>query len=297
MILITGATGRIGRRVVERLVAADHDVRVLIRSFDKAERLLPARDIDIIVGDLGDIDAVSSAVNGVDSILLVSPVSPDQVKLQGNIVRAAINQQSTPYIVKISGLMTTLESYVDCGRWHAETEQQIKDTGLAYTFLRPLFFMQNLAFLLKSAKLDGVIRAGVADAKIAMIDAEDIARVAALLLIEKAPLMNQAVELTSLESVSYTEIASALSELLGREVRYEARSLAQVKQALIDAKQPEWHTNILLQFNRAFQEGQGSATNNVVSDLLGRTPTTLKQYLERELEDAERDESNNPFPS
>jgi uncharacterized protein YbjT (DUF2867 family) len=297
MILITGATGRIGRRVVKHLLDANQDVRVLVRSLEKAKRLLPTNNIEVVVGDLGDSNAVNSAMQGVESVLLVSPVAPDQVELQGNLVRAASNQEPKPYVVKISGLMTSLDSYVDSGRWHAETEQKIKDTGLPYTFLRPLFFMQNLQFLLRSAKIEGVIRSGVKDARIAMIDAEDIAAVAALLLIEKKPLMNQAVELTAINSVTYKEVAAVLSQLLGREMRYEEQSLDQIREALINAGQPEWHINILLQFNRAFQEGHGSAANNIVRDLLGKAPTTLQQYLERELKTAEGDESNNPFPS
>ena len=297
MILVTGATGRIGRRVVKRLVEANQNVRVLVRSLEKAERLLPTKDVEVVVGDFGDSKAVKSAMTGVESVLLVSPVSPDQVELQGNIVKAALTQELEPYIVKISGLMTSLDSYVDSGRWHAETEQQIRDARLPYTFLRPLFFMQNLQFLLKAAKTQGVIRAGVSDAKIAMIDADDIAEVAALLLTEKNTLLNQSVELTTSMSISYSEVADILSELLGREVHYEEQSLDQVREALTNSQQPEWHIKILLQFNRAFLEGHGGAANNIVSDLLGKTPTTLKQYLERELKDSEGDESNNPFPS
>jgi len=295
MILVTGATGRIGRRVVERLVAARRPVRVLVRNRDKADKLLPS-GIEIIEGDLAEYHQVESAVDGAESVLLLSPVAPEQVAIQGNVVKAAL-ATSQPHIVKISGLGTTLDSYIDSGRWHAETEQQITSSGLQYTFLRPLFFFQNLSFLFKSARSTGLIRAGVGDARIAMVDVEDIAEVATILLMKRESLMHQAVTLTSLECVTYQDVANAFTGVLGREVRYEEQSLDEVRHALESTNQPQWHIDILLQFNRAFHEGLGDAANTVAAELLGRPPTTLLQYLEREIENTKGDDGSNPFPS
>ena len=178
-----------------------------------------------------------------------------------------------------------------------ETEHEIQSSGLSHTFLRPLFFMQNLGFLLDSARSKGVIRAGVGGARIAMVDVEDIADVVAKLLVERELLTNQAVTLTALESVTYHDVASAFAEVLGREVSYEQQSLDDVSRALDNSGQPDWHVDILLQFNRAFLEGYGDAANKVVADVLGRSPTTLLQYLEREVKRSDGTDGNNPFPS
>lgn len=295
MILITGATGRVGRRVVARLVAAEHPVRVLVRDKKKAKRLLPAH-IDLFAGDLADYDLVLSAVRGTEAVMLLSPVDPRQVELQGNVVDAAL-ATSHPYIVKVSGLGTALDSHIDCGRWHAETEQQIQSSGLLHTFLRPLFFMQNLAFLIDSARSEGIIRAGVGTSKIAMVDVDDVAEVIVKLLTCKNMHINQNVTLTTAESVTYDEVASVLARVLGREVRYRQQSLEEVRQALVKSNQPEWHINILLQFNRAFQDGKGDMPSTAVEDILGRTATVLMQYLQSETEQSGRDQSSNPFPS
>ena len=114
MILVTGATGRIGRRVVEALVALHCPVRVLVRNRAKANKLLP-QAVEIFEGDMVEYDQVESAMEGAESVLLLSPVSPEQVQIQGNVVKAAI-ATSQPYIVKVSGLGTRLDSYVDSGR-------------------------------------------------------------------------------------------------------------------------------------------------------------------------------------
>jgi uncharacterized protein YbjT (DUF2867 family) len=164
---------------------------------------------------------------------------------------------SRPYLVKISGLGTSIESKVDSGRWHAETEQQIIDSGLDYSFLRPLFFMQNLSFLFDLAKSTGEIRGGVGEAKIAMIDAEDIADVTAKLLVERNCLPKEAVSLTSSSSVTYQEVAALFSKFMGREVCYVPQSMSEVRQSLVGSDQPLWHQQILLQFNQAFIDWLG----------------------------------------
>ncbi len=295
MILVTGATGRIGRRVVNRLVTRGQKVRALVRNKEKAEKLLPG-DTELIIGDLADRDAVEAATRNTHSILLLSPVSPDQVQLQGNLVSAAASG-SRPYILKVSGLGTSLDSFVDSGRWHAETEEYIRKMTLPFTFIRPLFFYQNLDFLFESARRQQVIRAGVGDAKIAMVDVEDIAELSARLLQERSPLMNQAVTITARDSVCYQDVASTMSSILGDEIRYEEQPLDEVAAALKKGKQPQWHIDILLQFNRAFIEGYGDAASNVLADTIGRTPITLRQYLERALSHQTLDDGTNPFPS
>ena len=295
MILVTGATGRIGRRVVERLSEAGQVIRVLVRDRQKAQDLF-ADGVELCEGNLSDYEAVQAAVAGAGAVMLLSPVAPDQVVLQGNVVTAAL-AAGKPYIVKISGLGTALDSPVDSGRWHAETELQIQSAGLPYTFLQPLFFMQNLAFQFDSARSKGLIRAGVGDARIAMIDVEDIADFAAKLLVDGNLLRDESVVLSALESVTYHDVASALTEVFGREVRYKQQSLDKVKRSLQASGQPAWHIDILLQFNQAFLEGKGDVTNSIVADILGRPPTTLLQYLRREAKDSVQDQGTNPFPN
>jgi uncharacterized protein YbjT (DUF2867 family) len=171
-ILVAGATGRIGGIVARELTARGLEPRVLVRDLHRARETLP-RGVIPIVGDLDDPDSLGPAVAGVDALLLVSPVNPRQCVLQGNLVRAAANS-GDPLVVKISGLGTRLDSFVDSGRWHAETERDIRDVGLPFTFLRPYFFMQNVGVQLEAARKDGVLRAGVSEARIAMIDARDM---------------------------------------------------------------------------------------------------------------------------
>ena len=295
VILVTGATGRIGSLVANKLVELNHAPRVFVRDVDKAVKLL-APEVEIVVGDLADQDAVARAVDGVDRLLLVSPVHPDQRILQGNLARAAASV-GKPLIVKISGLGTKRDSYIDSGRWHAETEADIESLGLPYAFLRPNFFMQNLGFAIANCRETGEIRAAVEDARIAMVDVRDIADVCVNLLTGEAELTDGAYALTGPVAYDYVEVAKLLSGLLGRNIAYVQQSLDEARASLEATGQPAWHIEILLQFNRAFRDGWGSEPNDVVARVLGRAPRTLADYLAEAVGRSEANPGSNPFPS
>lgn len=294
-ILVTGATGCIGGLVASKLVELNHAPRVFVRDVDKAVKLL-APKVEIVVGDLADQDAVARAVDGIDRVLLVSPVHPDQRLLQGNLARAAA-AVGNPLIVKVSGLGTKGDSYIDSGRWHAETEADIESLGLPYAFLRPNFFMQNLGFAIANGRETGEIRAAVGDARIAMVDVRDVADVCVKLLTGEAELTGGAYALTGSVAYDYVEVAELLSSLLGRNVAYVRQSFDEARVSLEATEQPDWHVEILLQFNRAFRDGWGSEPNGVVERVLGRAPRTLADYLAEAVTETEVNPGSNPFPS
>jgi uncharacterized protein YbjT (DUF2867 family) len=293
-LLITGATGRIGGAVANSLAALGLAPRALVRDREKAGSLL-RRGVVLVEGDFADEESVARAVDGVEGILLVSPVHPDQRRLQGNVARAAA-ARGRPLIVKVSGLATRLYSEVDSGRWHAQTEADIRELGLPFVFLRPNFFMQNLAFNIPLAKATGVLRGAVGDARIAMVDLRDIADVAVALLTRSVDCTGEALVPTAAAAHTYAEVAALLAGLLERDVRYEPQSLEQTRTALEKSGQPAWHVELLLQFNRAFTGGEGSEPSDAVERVLGRSPRSLRDYLALEIASSSP-QGPNPFPS
>ena len=155
LILVTGANGRVGSRVVQALLDRHLRPRVLVRDVTAAKRRFGDR-VDVCIADLLDADGVGRAMEGVKSVFLCSPVHPQQIRHQGHVVQAAKRNDS--YVVKLSGLATFSGSYVDSGAWHAETEVAIQEAGLEYTFLHPYFFVQNLLFQLRGAKQSSEVR-------------------------------------------------------------------------------------------------------------------------------------------
>jgi uncharacterized protein YbjT (DUF2867 family) len=281
-VLLTGATGRIGGLVARELVSRGLRPRVLVRDPARARDALPP-GVTPIIGDLEDPTSLGPAVDELDALLAVSPVHPRQRILQGNLVRGAADS-GRPLVVKISGLGSALDSFVDSGRWHAEIEQDIRDLGLPFTFLRPYFFMQNLDLQLAGARSEGVIRAGAGNARIAMVDAHDVAAVAARLLVGEVDRQGEALELTGSEALDYADIASRFGKALGRDVRCEPQGPDAVRALLERVGMPDWHIEILLQFDRAFAMGWGERVSDAVPQLLGRSPRTLAAYLEDALQ-------------
>lgn len=293
MKLIIGANGRIGREVVANLLtAADDGVRVLVRDAGAAAARFGER-VEVMSGDLDQPETVVAAMNDVDAVLLCSPVHPQQVRQHNGVIDAA-KRNGKPYVVKISGLATYPGSFVDSGRWHAETEHYLASSGLPYTCLHPYFFMQNLTFQLPLVLKSGQLRSAVAQAAIAMVDVGDIAQAAGRLLADPALAPGQTLPLTSAEALSYPRMAQIMSDVLGRNVAYQQQSLQQVEQNLKKAGQPDWHVKLVLQFNRAFNEGLASEAHPALSRLLNRPPTTFAEFVQR-MEFSELD--RNPFPS
>jgi NAD(P)H dehydrogenase (quinone) len=290
MILIINGNGRIGSAVVKLLVE-QHNVspRVLVRDVERA-RLNFGPALEIVHGDISQPDSITRAMKDVQAVFLCTPVDPNQVEYQGNVVREA--KKTGAHIVKVSGLCTTLDSRVDSGRWHAETESQIREAKIPHTFIHPNFFHQNLSFQWRQAADSGVIRSAVAEQPIAMINANDIAAVAAQQLI--SPSNNETLLLTESRSWTYLQIAECFSQKLKREIKFEILSIENLKKGLMASGQPDWHVKLLLQFNDAFNAGAATKISDVVGRVIRREPISLPEFLKNDVNIVT---GNNPFPS
>lgn len=274
--------------------------RVLVReSYLQDPNWQPPAGMDVVTGDFDDAASLDAALQDIEAVFLVSPVHPEMRNREGAVAAAVARAQSSAHIVKISGLGTRLDSFVDSGRWHAEIESDIKALGLTATCLRPLFFMQNLGFQAAGMRDTGVLRSAVADAGIAMVDARDIAEVAAAVLLGGTDIEGQAVAVTGARTYTYAEVAAAASVALEREVTFVQQTLEETRTALEKSGQPQWHIDILLQFNEAFTRGWGSGVADTVSTVLRREPRGLADYLQELAEPTASTSTtgSDPFPS
>ncbi len=292
MILVTGANGRVGRLVVRELAKLGEKPRVMVRDTQTATERF-GDTAEVVAGDLTDPASIAAAMDGATSVFLCSPVDPDQVTTHGNVVKAAT--AAGAHVVKMSGLATFPGSYVDSGRWHAETESQIEASGLTYTFLHPYFFMQNLAFQIGAARDKGIIASGVTEAPITMVDVRDIAAVTARVLADPGVAINERLPLTTSTPVTFQDIATILTDLLERPVTFKAQSSDEIAENLRKGNMPEWHINIIVNFNRAFNEGLASEPHPAVKEILGREPIDVRSCLETLISGETSD--SNPFPS
>src|SRR5699024_9823347 len=142
MILVTGATGQIGKRVTQHLIELGAPVRTFVRNENRLGSL-KGSDLEVAVGTFEDMSSIEKAVKGVDRLLLIGRDNPEQTEQHNNVIKAA-EKHGVKHIVKLSAFGASKESPIELMRAHAETESQIKESKLTWTFLRPHLYMQNL---------------------------------------------------------------------------------------------------------------------------------------------------------
>ena len=174
-VLLTGATGTIGRDLAKILSENAVPIRAGVRDQAKARKQFGA-DIALATFDFEDAASFPGALKGVENVFLLPPLMPNQVEVTNAFVDAA-KRAGVRHIVKLSAIGADASPPYTFGKWHAANEQHIRESGLAFTFLRPNSFMQN--FITYFPPRDGTIYLPWGNGKASFVDARDIAAVAA----------------------------------------------------------------------------------------------------------------------
>ena len=275
-ILVAGATGRTGLPLVQRLTAAGVPVRALIHSPAK-RALVENKNVEVVIGDFALAGLLERALEGISRAYLVSPASPDQVKHQINFVNVA-KMEGVKHIVKLSALGTAPDSPVSLLRWHAEIEEYIRKSGINYTFLHPHFFMENILANVETVKKEGAIYSPLGKAKVSPIAIKDVVAVAAAILTDGGH-VGKTYTLTGPEALSYGEIATTLSNVIGKPVNYVPVSFAAAKAGMINAGMPAWFAEDMSRLMQSWAEGSGSMVSHYVERLTGKKPLSMQEFF------------------
>ncbi|HEX8707107.1 MAG TPA: SDR family oxidoreductase [Pyrinomonadaceae bacterium] len=274
-ILVTGATGQIGSLLVERLAGAGVPARALVRSREKAARI-EQLGLEPFVGDFDAPETLRPALDGVEKVFLLSAPDQRQVELQGNLIEAA-RGAGVRHIVKLSAIGTGPDSPFSLGRWHYQTEQEIERSGMRYTHLRPNGFMQNALMFAPTIRGQGAFYGSLGETKVSYVDARDVAAVALATLTEDGH-EGKAYEVTGPESLSYREIAGALSSVLGKEVRYVDVPMEAARQGMMGAGMPEWLADALVELFEFYRMGGAAHVTETVREVAGSEPISVSRF-------------------
>jgi uncharacterized protein YbjT (DUF2867 family) len=276
MILITGATGTTGREVVAELHRLGaKGVRALVRDPARADFIREA-GFEAVAGDFERPDTLGAALEGVARALLLTPPTPETVNQQREFIVAAA-QAGVLHVVKLSAIGADADSPEGFGKWHGQSENLLKTSGLKWTMLRPNFFMQNLLGQARQIAATGGIYQPVGDARASFVDVRDIAAVAARTLTEEGH-EGQTYTLTGPEALSYQDVAAKLSEATGRTVNYVPVSPEQFRAGALGAGLPEWLVSALERLNELFASGQAAPVTDDVSRVGRKEPATFEQF-------------------
>ena len=269
-VLVTGATGNVGRLVIDALLNTGVEIRALTANPSKAR--LPD-GVEVVEGFIGKPESVRPALDGVERLYLAP-----YPKTAKTVVELAVAAGVTR-IVDLSGSGAEAEGQGDhASWWYYALEQAVESApGIEWTHLRPGEFMLNALGWADTIRKDGVVRAAYGEAAYAPLDLLDIAAVAAKVLLEDGH-HGQKYEMTGPEALSKIEKTRIIGEVLGREIRFEEIGHAEARAefvALGYGDAADW-----LLDGDAQMIGHPQPVLSTVPDLLGRPSRTFRQWVE-----------------
>ncbi|WP_194894562.1 NAD(P)H-binding protein [Catenulispora pinisilvae] len=283
MILITGATGNIGRELVRELDEKHADFRILVRDLARSADL-PER-AERAVGDLGDPATLAPAFHRTDKLFLLTPgIGTEHT---ANAVAAAV-AAGVEHIVHLSSFNVLGDPMPAMGRWHHQREQIVRDSGVPATFLRPGGFMSNAFDWVPTLRAGGYVIDPIGPGRYALIDPADIAAVAALVLTEDGH-DGKDYTPTGDELMTVAEQVRILAKATGLDIEIrEAATPAQAVQARFPHGAPPALAEAITEGFTLMRADTVGFRTDTVERLLGRRPRTFADWCARNADTFQR---------
>jgi uncharacterized protein YbjT (DUF2867 family) len=279
-ILVTGATGTVGRHVVEQLAKRGADVRALVR--DPAKTNFPA-GVAVAQGDLLDVESLRSAFSGVSTLFLLNAVVPDEFT-QALVALNLAREAGIERIVYLSVIHSDVYVNVPHFAGKFAVERMIEQMGLQATILRPAYFMNNDVTIKDVVTGYGVYPMPIGDKGLAMIDARDIGEIAAIELIRReqaaAPLPLDRINLVGPDTLTGADVAAIWTDVLKRPIAYPGDDTAAFEQNLRQFM-PSWMAfDMRLMAERFLTDGMRPKAGDVarLTTLLGRPLRSYRDF-------------------
>lgn len=275
-ILVLGATGNTGLLVVNNLKNLKADFSVMVRDTTKSDVLGLSGD-QIIEGNLSDKHSLVKAMNGIDKVCLIMPMHSDVVSWTKNVIEAAKEAQ-VGFIVKQSGLKASKEAKSQIIRDHAQSDQLIQDSGLAYTLIQPNSFYQNYYGNLETINTYGQFFSPLTDSKQSMVDVNDVAEATALVLQQDGH-EGKIYKLTGPEALTSAEHAKYISLASNKDVEHVHVSQKDFEETLLQLGMDNWMSKHLSELMSWFDEGtQYGEVYSDITTILGRPARTFESF-------------------
>src|SRR2546421_4099161 len=272
-VLVTGATGTIGRDVAKRLSEMGASVRAGVRDQAKARKQFGS-NIALAPFDFENEQTFSGALEGVEKVFLLPPLLPNQLEVTNVFVDAA-KRAGVRHIVKLSAIGIDDETRPTAVKWHGANEQHIRESGLAFTFLRPNSFMQN--FITYLPPRNGAIYLPWGNGTASFVDTRDIASVVAKPLISDGH-GGRIYTLAGPATLGIAEVALILSEVTGREFKYVDVPEAAARDGMLQAGVPPWQVELVLELHAVNKQNRWSAVTSDIEKITGTPPTDFAQF-------------------
>ena len=279
-ILLTAANGKTGRAVLSALSRAGADVKVFVRDERQWPALQGLGAASFAVGDMEDASTINAAVASCESIVHIGPpMHPNEVEITSRFIDAALSHGVSRFIYY--SVMHPLRRAVRHHRLKLDAEETLIESGLPYSIVQPMRYMQHLGLIWKKVLETGVHNMPFnIDVKFNVADLRDLAEATAIVATRPGHLYTT-YELAGPEALSQREMAAVISRVIGREIRAEALSLEQMEKNARTAGAGDDRITQMLTMNRHYDRFGFRGNPNVLRWLLGRNPNTFENYVRR----------------
>lgn len=284
MIIVTGASGKIGHAIVERLLEKRDgaEIGVSVREVDKA-RSFAERGVRVRQGDYGDAASLRHAFEGGDQVLIVSSNSAGENALQHHCTAIEAAQAvGVRRVLYTSHMGSNPDSLFPPMRDHAATEELLQASGLEFTSLRNGFYADSGVMLMGQAFETGEVVAPE-DGAVSWTTHADLADAAVIALTDEERLNGITAPLTASETLSLADLATLASELMGRTIKRVVVSDEQFRSSLVARGIPAERVELIMGLYAASRSGEFSAVDPTLERLLNRRPFSMRDFLSQRL--------------
>lgn len=284
MIAIAGASGQLGRLVIQDLLDQGYQAGEIVALGRNLAKMQDLSDLGIItrLGDYDHPDTLEAALIGVDRLLLISATDIGQRARQHLAILAAAQKTGVKHIIYTSLLKTNTSPLVFATE-HLETENTLAESGLDITILRNGWYLENYLGVLETAKNMKSVFGAAQQGKISAASRRDYAAAAAKILVHPTDHIGKTYELSGDQAFNMAELTEILADVMGTDLTYVNLGQTEYAQALIKAGLPESLALALADADEGAAKGWLYDQGQTLSQLIGRPTTTLKQVFEAAL--------------
>ncbi len=272
-IAVTGATGFVGGRVARILADAGVAQRLVVRNPARAPKL-PASDV--ATAAFGDRPGVEHALQGIQTVLMVSAAESATRLAEHKAFIDGAAAAGVNHVVYTSFMGAAPDAIFTLARDHFATEEYLKASGMAWTFLRDNFYLDFMPMMVGD---DGVIRGPAGNGRAALISRRDVAEVAAAVLLDPHSYAGRSYDLTGPEALSMTEVAATLSGGQGRNIAFHDETIPEAYESPKAWDAPQWQYDAWVSTYTAIASGAMAGVSTSVEDITGRPPQSLAEFL------------------
>jgi uncharacterized protein YbjT (DUF2867 family) len=271
-ILITGATGNIGKELIKLLKNKGANFVALTTKDEKID------GVETIMADFSDIESLKIAMTGISTLFLLLPSHPNAVQFGENAINVA-KECGVKHIVRSSGCFANPNSDLFIEKLLGTTDKYLKESGINYTITAPNSFMQNFSTMMMADYKNGAVYQSADDGKINWVDIRDIASVNAEILMNPDNFMNQTIEITGQESLNYNEAIQIMNEVTGRQTSYIPIPKEMAIKTMTDMQFPVFVIDLLISLNESIKQGHFEKQSKSVENITGKKPITFKEFV------------------